>query len=178
MVKCKLNPMPEVPKVSKKLREARFFLGQMEQLGRSTASTRLDHDHFEFYLSAFLSAARSITDYFERDRKYRVWYRDWKMSQPEEDRQLINQMTNQRDLEVHEEGANIAHELEDVPLSKIDMSGLHAAYAHSFGEPWGEPQVSQKVYYFVLEGRNVNAIETCNRYADLLIQAVDEFTTA
>src|SRR5205823_4914079 len=37
----------------KKLREAKFFLSHMIQSGRST---RLDHEHVEFYLSAFLSA--------------------------------------------------------------------------------------------------------------------------
>ena len=53
--------MPVVPRVQKKFRETKFFFGHMSQ---SAGSTRLDHDHLEFYLSAFLSAARSVTDFF------------------------------------------------------------------------------------------------------------------
>src|SRR5258706_16231028 len=65
------NFMPVVPRVQKKFRETKFFFGHMSQ---SAGSTRLDHDHLEFYLSAFLSAARSVTDFFE----YQAWWSQWK----------------------------------------------------------------------------------------------------
>ena len=56
-----------------------------------------------------------------------------------DDRQLLNRMRTQRDNEVHEEGADVAHRIEEVPLSKIETaSALHAAYAPFFGEPWGD----------------------------------------
>jgi len=88
-------------------------------------------------------------------------------------------MRKQRKNEVHRKGADVAHQLEDVPLSKIETaSALHAAYAPSFGEPWGEPQVGLKVYYFTLGGETVNAIETCQRYVGLLERAVEEFSKA
>ena len=166
------------PTIPKKLREAKFFLGHMMQSARST---RLDHEHFEFYLSAFLSAARSVTTFFEK-RNQKAWWSQWKAnraSKSPEDLRLLNQMTKQRDNEVHEKGADVAHQLEDVPLSKIETaSGLHAAYAPSFGEPWGEPQISLKVYYFTLGGKPVNVIETCQRYVGLLERAVEEFSKA
>ena len=169
--------MPEVPKIQKKLCEAKFFLNHMMQSARST---RLDHEHLEFYLSAFLSAARSVTDFFERKQK--AWWSQWKAnraSKSPEDLRLLNQMTKQRDNEVHEEGADVAHRIEDVPLSKIETpSALHVAYAPSFGEPWGEVQVGLKVYYFTLGGKTVNVIETCRRYVGLLECAVAEFSKA
>ena len=67
----------------------------------------------------------------------------------------------------------------EVRLGKIETaSALHAAYAPSFGEPWGEPQVGLKVYYFTLGGETVNAIETCQRYVGLLERAVEDFSKA
>ena len=167
--------MPEVAKVSKKLREAKFFLGHMSQ---SAGSTRLDHDHLEFYLSAFLSAARSVTHFFER-KQQKTWWSQWKAnrtSKSPEDLRLLNHMTNQRDNEVHEEGADVSHQVEDVPVSKIETaSSLHAAYAPSFGEPFGEVKIGMKVYHFILAGKPVPVIETCRRYVGLLESAVEDF---
>jgi hypothetical protein len=134
--------VPEVPQIRKKLREANFFLARMIQSARST---RLDHEHLEFHLSAFLSAARSVTNFFEKNQ--RPWWHEWKARRQVAELRLLKQMTKQRDNEVHEEGADVAHQLEDVPLSKIETaSALHAAYAPSFGEPWDEAQISVKVY--------------------------------
>ena len=86
---------------------------------QSARSTRLDHEHLEFYLSAFLSAARSVTDFFEK-RNQKAWWSQWRANRSPDDLQLLNQMTKQRDNEVHEEGADVAHRIEDVPLSKIE----------------------------------------------------------
>jgi hypothetical protein len=165
------------PKLQKKLREAKFFLSHMKNSARST---RLDHEQFEYYLSAFLSAARSATSFFEKKNQpdIKTWWRQWKKDRSEDDRGLLNQMTKQRDNEVHEKGADVAHQLEDVPLSKIETpSALHAAYAPSFGEPWGESQISLKVYYFTVAGKPVKVIETCERYVCLLERVVKEFST-
>jgi hypothetical protein len=164
------------PTIPKKLREARFLLSHMMQSARSTQS---DREHFEFYLSAFLSAARSVTGFFENKKQQKhitAWWRQWKARRPA-DLQLLNQMTKHRDNEVHEEGADVSHQMEDVPLSKIETpSGLHAAYAPSFGELWGEAQISLKVYYFTLGGKTVPVTETCQRYVTLLERAVAEFS--
>jgi len=176
---CEMNANPQkslrkigIERIQKKLREAKFFLSHMIQSGRST---RLDHEHVEFYLSAFLSAARSVTNFLEKDDQR--WWCQWKKGQA--DRELLDQMRKQRKNEVHRKGADVAHQLEDVPLSKIETaSALHAAFAPSFGEPWGEPQVGLKVYYFTLGGETVNAIETCQRYVGLLERAVEEFSKA
>ena len=85
--------MPEIPKIQKKLCEAKFFLNHMMQSARST---RLDHEHLEFYLSAFLSAARSVTDFFEK-RNQEAWWSQWRANRSPDDLQLLNQMTKQRD---------------------------------------------------------------------------------
>jgi hypothetical protein len=175
---CEMNASPQsLPTfdatLDKKLSEAKFFLGQMEQSARST---RLDRVDFQHYLSAFLSAARRVTSSFE-NKKHRAWWHQWKQGRDEAERRLLNQMTEQRYSEVHEKGADVTHRLENVPFSKIETpSFLHAAYAPSFGDPWGEPEISLKVYYFMLGGKNVNVIETCKRYIGLLQRAVENFS--
>jgi len=177
---CEMNANPQkslrkigIERIQKKLREAKFFLSH----DAICAFHCLDHEHVEFHLSAFLSAARSVTNFLEKDNQR--WWCQWKKRQPEADRQLLDQMRKQRKNEVHKKGADVAHQLEDVPLSKIETaSGLHAAYAPSFGEPWGEPQISLKVYYFTLGETTVNLIETCQRYVGLLERAVEEFSKA
>ncbi len=43
----------------------------------------------------------------------------WKASQSAEDILLLKQMKEQRDSEVHKEGADVSHQVEDVPVNKI-----------------------------------------------------------
>src|SRR5436190_19053884 len=101
--------MPEIPKIQKKLCEAKFFLNHMMQSARST---RLDHEHLEFYLSAFLSAARSVTDFFEK-RNQKEWWSQWRANRSPDDLQLCIKMTKQRVIEVTEEGAVVALRIEE-----------------------------------------------------------------
>jgi len=125
-----------------------------------------------------------VTGFFEKKKQakhVKAWWSQWRThkDRSDYDRQLLNRMRTQRNNEVHEEGADVSHQMEDVPLSKIETpSGLHAAYIPSFGEPWGGAQISLKVYYFTLGGKTVNAIETCQRYVGLLECAVEEFSKA
>ena len=81
------------PTIPKKLREAKFFLGHMRM--ESARSTQPDREHFEFYLSAFLSAARSVTTFFEK-RNQKAWWSQWRANRSEDDRQLLNEMRIQR----------------------------------------------------------------------------------
>jgi hypothetical protein len=43
--------------VKKKVREAEFFLGKLQECDRIAFG---DHEHFDFFLSAFLNAAHSV----------------------------------------------------------------------------------------------------------------------
>src|SRR5260370_3388561 len=91
---CEMNANPQKslpkldPKLQKKLREARFFLSHMVHSARST---RLDHEHFEFHLSAFLSSARSVTSFLEDN--HRAWWHQWNTARPVPALQLLNQIT-------------------------------------------------------------------------------------
>lgn len=90
----------------KKLREARFFLDQMRE---QEARPSEDQESFEFYLSAFLNAARTVQYRLVHEAarvgvSYRRWRERW-----ESDHQLpaavIRFFVRDRDLEVHERGS-------------------------------------------------------------------------
>jgi hypothetical protein len=91
----------------KNLWRALFFLqhAQREQRHHS-----LRFDEFAAYLSAFLACARYFTDMLERAKRkgrpgWSRWWCGYKDGLSPEDRELLNFMTQQRDLEQHEEGA-------------------------------------------------------------------------
>ena len=74
--------------VEKKQREARFFLTKMIE---HEARAFRDVEPFDFYLSAFLSAARSV-DYplhHEQAATYPVWRDSWKAALAPNDDQLM-----------------------------------------------------------------------------------------
>lgn len=77
--------MAKIPRTERKPREARFFLGWMHKAKESLA---LDREDFDFYLSAFLSAGRSVTFCLQNENKerYDAWFLAWRDALPETDR--------------------------------------------------------------------------------------------
>jgi hypothetical protein len=96
--------MASIPKTRRKLRETRFFMGKLMQ---EAHTTNLDKEDFEFLLSAFLTAGRSVRDVLEKEYPpYRAWYPTWKKTKlRSEESQLFKFMQKQRNIEVHELGA-------------------------------------------------------------------------
>ena len=68
--------MAQIPKTQKKLRETRFFFSRLRKKGEAFVG---DPEEFEFYLSAFLSAGRSVTFALQAEEKarYDSWYPGW-----------------------------------------------------------------------------------------------------
>jgi hypothetical protein len=67
----------DLARVQKKIAEARFFLGKMTEQERRVGGD--DREPFDFYLSAFLSAARTV-DYRLRHEQagiYPAWRTAW-----------------------------------------------------------------------------------------------------
>ena len=93
--------------VRKKLREARFFQGKMAE--RESLAFG-DHEEFDFYLSAFLSAARSV-DYrlrHEQGVTYETFHAKWDTTLSLDDQQLVKLLIDDRNFEVHESGSTRA----------------------------------------------------------------------
>src|SRR2546426_3543630 len=141
--------MASIPKTEKKLREARFFLSAMSAAAKST---RLDEENFEFFLSAFLSAARSVPDVMrvEGKKQYKGWYRRWEANLSEGERNLWRFINNQRIATVHREGVEVQTEIEFVPITRVEFRGRHPAYGIGWFMPPGVslPQIGRAVHYF------------------------------
>ena len=175
-----LVDMSRIPQTQKKLREARFFLRAMSLAGRST---QLDNEAFEFYLSAFLSAARSVTWVLQSEQKesYDSWFPAWAEALREEERALFKFMNDQRVAEVHQQGTETYGDIEMVPLTRFDWGPQgHPAYgAQWFGPPGiPPPEMGVRVYYFKASGDKENALESCRRYLEVLDKLVREFEAA
>src|SRR5438876_2666376 len=132
-------PMVEIQKTLKKLHEARFFLAWMKKAARLTDFERED---FEFYLSAFLSAGRSVTLVLQVEQKdlYDARYGPWETNLPPEDQALMKFMNRQRREEVHLLGADVEAAIEMVPITQIETQpGTDPRYG--IFQWWGEPDV-------------------------------------
>lgn len=104
-----------------KLEEAEFFLGLMKQ-------NRGKFNKFNFYLSAFSSAARSVLHVMEREYKRTVpgwtaWSRKKEDDRTDEEKALKDLFINMRDTAVHEGRLN-ARALYKVKFSKEDEHRL------------------------------------------------------
>ena len=127
-------PMAEIPKTLKKLREARFFLAKMTKDSRST---KLAGEDFDFYLSAFLSAGRSVTLVLQVEQQdlYDAQYGPWENRLTPQDQALMKFMNGQRVAEVHLLGADVETTVEMVPITQIEMEpGTDPRYSISW---WG-----------------------------------------
>jgi hypothetical protein len=107
-------------RIEKKLREARFFVDQMRnQEGRAFG----DKEPFDFFLSAFLNAARTV-DYrlrHEQGTRYQAWRSAWNKNKvtPAE-AGLITFMINDRNVEVHESGSGRGVRTDEIKVPSGD----------------------------------------------------------
>jgi hypothetical protein len=77
-----------------------------------------DREPFDYYLSAFLSAGRTV-DYrlrHEHGAIYKPWRKAWDATLSPADAGLINFMIDDRNVEVHESGSSRSVGQEGVPL--------------------------------------------------------------
>jgi hypothetical protein len=169
------------PSARKNLWRARFFLQHVEQVQRQQ---QLRFEEFAAYLSAFLSCARYVTDMFERSKKKghqerHDWWKKHKASLSQEDRAFLNFMTDQRDLEQHEEGAQTQPGIAYVSVFKLPTDRSMHPYGGGFtyfGPPGAPPpKVGRMVHKWQRGGRAHDVIEDCRRYLALLERVVNEF---
>jgi hypothetical protein len=100
LMKAQMVPMPIT--AAEKFKEAAFFYNAM-------LAVRTNVRMFPYYLSAFLAALRSVTDYIEQQTKdhpdLRTW---WKETFPKlKDDPLLKFLKRKRDLSIHQEPLNV-----------------------------------------------------------------------
>lgn len=165
----------------KKLREAKFFLRMLTDASQQVV--RNEPEAFEFYLSAFLSAARSVTfalQYEEKD-KYDAWFPGWFGNRSEEDQRLLNFLKEQRNYVEKRGGAEVNVVWEFIPVTEVrrDNRG-HPAYGfHWFGPPGTPPpRVGLPVHSFELAGDQKHVTSAGKQYVGILEDLVRDFIQA
>jgi hypothetical protein len=167
----------KIPKTQKKLREAQFFLAQVSKVFKST---NLEREDFEFFLSAFLSAGRSVTFCLrvEQAGVYKQWLDGWEKALDGKDRELLKSMNQHRVAEVHKGGSNVQAEIEMVPVTRLEMEqGRDPRYSIFWYDSPGAPplEIERKAHYFCGASGREEVIGTCQSYLGLLERLVRDF---
>ena len=170
-----------IPATQRKLREAQFFLRHLCDENKQVS--RKEPDAFQFYLSAFLSAGRSVTFAlkWEEKEKYKDWSEGWFSRLDEQDQQLCRFMIDQRNIAQKRGGAETQTGGDFVPVTELltdDRS--HPSYGFHWVAPVGTPppQIFRSVELFEMEGTEAEVTATCTRYLQLLDELVQDFIAA
>ena len=163
----------DLPRVDKKLREAGFFLSKMSEQEKLAFG---DKETFDFYLSAFLGAARTV-DYRLRKEQpslYPSWRPAWDMGLTPTQVVLVKFLIDDRNEEVHGIGSCRSEKTEKIPVGNMyhDASGTIFA--------WGPPGATNAVihkpaYSFTIDGVERKAMEVCAEYLGLLSTMLVKF---
>jgi hypothetical protein len=166
----------------RKLREAAFFLQRLiDERQRSVRNEpRNEPEAFLFYLSAFLSAARSVTLVLQKEEKqrYDAWFPTWFARRSKDERDLCNFMRDQRNVELHETGADVNLSSVSIPYIEIAAGefGDPLYSFQSFGPPGQHaPDVERPAYHFGLLGTETEVTVACRRYFDLVGELIRYF---
>jgi len=164
-----------IPHTQRKLREARFFL---ELLRDRAGDFPLDSENVGFFLSAFLSAARSVTLVLqvEEKDKYDAVYPAWEATLADQDRGLLRYMNGQRVAEVHKVGAAVASSVEYRKVSEMRVE-RGGRWRVIFTAPPGAPppEMGFAVHHFKVGDNLVDVRAACTRYLKLLEELVGRF---
>jgi hypothetical protein len=167
----------DLSRVHKKLGEAQFFLAKMiEEEPRIVG----DKQPFDYYLSAFLSAGRTV-DYrlrHEHETIYKPWRAAWNAQLTPRDDGLIKFMVDDRNEEVHESGSRRSVGQEGVEFP-IGSHRTNEGLIEISGPPGTPPAVVYRpTYSFTIDGTERKATEACRGYLALLQRMVTEFEVA
>jgi hypothetical protein len=167
------NDTMKLPNVDKKLREARFFLGKMGDQERLAFG---DKEPFDFFLSAFLSAARSVDYRLRHEQKalYPSWRASWNAALPPHQDLLIKFLVDDRALEVHESGSGRSVQREGIPVGDVYHDG--SGTVHISAPPGTPPAIIHKPsYQFTIGGNSRRVVDACAEYLGLLEGMVAKF---
>jgi hypothetical protein len=164
----------DITRVHKKIAEATFFLGKMAE---QECQFFGDREPFDYYLSAFLSAGRTV-DYrlrHEQSAIYPDWRKTWDAALSPTEKRLIKFMVDERNDEVHESGSSHCVGQEGVPLPSgtSSLDGATIFISNPPGEP--PPIAYRPTYSFTIDGTERKAVDACAQYLGLLKQMVGKF---
>ena len=165
----------EILHTKMKLREAHLFYGKMHERASMAFG---EHEEFDFFLSAVLSAGRSVTFVLQKERsdEYKAFFKSWHKTLSPSEQRLLDFMNDQRVSEVHKTGSTRDRKDEPIPVwnSYGDKSGsVTVAAPPGLSEP--PARVLKPAYFFDIDGVERNALTVCKEYLDLLDVLIEEF---
>lgn len=171
----KLAMATEVAK--KKLREAAFFLAEMS---KREGSPRLDREEeFGYCLSAFLSAARSVSFVLRKENPlaFEAIRDEWLRSMDDTTRMMTDFMRDQRNAALKEGTVAADQEVEQVPTLRV-IARSSPSHPPVIWQPWvfAEGATTGVARYFLdLNGTERPAVEACRDYVAALELLVARF---
>ena len=161
----------------KKLREVKHFLSELQDDERQT---QFDREDFDFNLSAFFSAARSVTFVLQKEEKaaYDDWFPSWLAKRKQSDRDLFDFMKEQRNVVVKREGTAERErviELVDQRLTNEYRSTSRHTAQFYMALGFENAKVGVARHYFTIDDKKLPVLEVCTSYTRLLTELVEAF---
>jgi hypothetical protein len=169
--------MIDVPATDSKLGEAEFFHRKLLEADRQVFSP--EPEAFAYYLSAFVSAARSVTFALQAERKgeYDAWFPSWKQSLTEVQRETLDYFNDQRIATTHQTGILVTHESAALSQSEFLFAaareGAQIQVWHPPGTP--APTFTGIVRTFAVGGTPVEVTRATDQYLQLVRSLVGAF---
>jgi hypothetical protein len=167
----------DLTRVHKKIAEAHFFLGKLTEEERRLIG---DKEPFDYYLRAFLNAARTV-DYrlrHEQGATYKSWRKGWDAGLLPEQCGLMKFIDDDRAEEVHESGSKRSVGQEGVKFG-IGTHHVDGGMVIIAGPPGMEPAVGYRpTYSFTIDGTDRKVTEACATHLTSLQRMVAEFEAA
>lgn len=164
----------------KKLREAEFFYRAIREEGNR--AFRREHEAIDFYLSAFLNAARNVTFALKKEHKerYEVWFADWyKNALTKLDRDRMDFLRDQRNSDQKEGTTALRSTTEQIPIWQLQRElesggGSYEILQSIPGTPAAPRTVDRRVLSFD-EPLAKNVVDVCGEHLAVLRRLVVEF---
>ena len=170
--------MLELPATAAKLAEAEFFYRKLAEITQRVFSP--EPEAFGYYLSAFVSAARSVTFALqaEHKQKYDAWFSAWEAALSTEQRQLLEHFNSQRIATVHKVGIAVAHEATELSQSEFFLAvAREGAGVHIWHGPPGTPAptFSRTIRTFSVGGTQREVSTAATEYLQIVVALVEAF---
>jgi hypothetical protein len=166
-----------IPATTKKLREAAFFLSHLER-EETVAVGRSVPEAADFFFSAFLSAARSVTFVLckEEHDRYDAWFPVWKQACSPDQRLLMDRFNKERVQAIHRTGSDLAGDVMLIPMTRIPRANTpFSAQMLWWGDSIPEIGVRRLRCTFAHDGADVEALAASQEYMAILTKLVGDF---
>jgi hypothetical protein len=173
----------DLTRVHKKIAEAQFFLSKMIEQESQIIG---DEQPFDYYLSAFLNAARAVDYRLRHEQKpvYPKWRKTWDAGLTTDQDRLMKFMADDRAGEVHESGSRreVGQEGVKFGIGEHRLPDGSTLFVGGVPDPLSgivpAVVVDKTTYSYPIAGAEQKVIEACAEHLGLLRRMVTEFELA